>query len=145
MIAVSSLHKAMHEMVAKKGDFTLFALLRRDEPLYGLWDLVVAARWLKGGTLAATREVADHLAKSIGTKGLKQLARIVVITEDNPTVKFFLKNVPVDDGERPDSAHRFVRYANRGGHRLPCQAAGTCKTGPQSGACHARSGATQRA
>ena len=100
MIAVSRLRKAMHEMVAQKGDFTLFALLRRDEPLYGLWDLVVSAPWLKSDTLAATREVADHLAKSIGTKGLQQLARIVVITDDNPTVKFFLKNVPVEDGER---------------------------------------------
>jgi hypothetical protein len=90
----------MHEMVAQEGDFTLFALLRRDEPLYGLWDLVVSAPWLKSDTLAATREVADHLAKSIGTKGLQQLARIVVITDDNPTVKFFLKNVPVEDGER---------------------------------------------
>jgi hypothetical protein len=90
----------MQQMVAKKGDFTLFALLRRDEPLYGLWDLVVAAPWLKGDTLAATREVVGFLAKSIGTKGLQQLARIVVITDDNPTVKFFLKNVPVDDGER---------------------------------------------
>ena len=100
MIAVSRLRKAMHEMVAQEGDFTLFALLRRDEPLYGLWDLVVSAPWLKSDTLAATREVADHLAKSIGTKGLQQLARIVVITDDNPTVKFFLKNVPVDDGER---------------------------------------------
>ena len=65
-----------------------------------MWDLVVSAPWLKSDTLAATREVADHLAKSIGTKGLQQLARIVVITDDNPTVKFFLKNVPVDDGER---------------------------------------------
>ena len=100
MIAVSRLRKAMHEMVAQKGDFTLFALLRRDEPLYGLWDLVVSAPWLNSDTLAATREVADHLAKSIGTKGLQQLARIVVMTDDNPTVKFFLKNVPVDDGER---------------------------------------------
>ena len=100
MIAVSSLGKAMHEMVAQKGDFTLFALLRRDEPLYGLWDLVVSAPWLNSDTLAATREVADHLAKSIGTKGLQQLARVVVIGDDNPTVKFFLKNVPVDDGER---------------------------------------------
>jgi hypothetical protein len=100
MIATGRMRKAMHEMVARKGDFTLFALLRRDEPLYGLWDLVVAAPWLKGGTLAATSEVVDFLAKSIGTKGLQQLARVVVIGDDNPTVKFFLKNVPVDDGER---------------------------------------------
>src|ERR1039458_1688982 len=100
MIAVSSLGKAMHEMVAQKGDFTLFALLRRDEPLYSFWVLVVSAPWLNSEKLAGTREVADHLEKSIGRKGLQQLARIVVITDDNPTIKFFLKNVPVDDGER---------------------------------------------
>jgi len=63
----------MQEMVAQKGDFTLFALLRCDEPLYGLWDLVVAAPWLKSDTLAATREVVGHLAKSIGTNGERRI------------------------------------------------------------------------
>jgi hypothetical protein len=100
MIAVGGIHKAMREIAAQKGDFTLFALLRRSEPLYGMWDLVVAAPWLKGGTLARTKQMADLLSRSIGTKGLQQLARIVVVSDDNPTVKFFLKNVPVEDGER---------------------------------------------
>lgn len=99
MIPTSVLRDAMHEIAAKKGDFTLFALFRRaDAP--GTWDLVVSAPWIESGKLKATSEFVNLLADSIGTEPLKQFARVQTVSEDSPAVKFILASFPVDDGER---------------------------------------------
>jgi hypothetical protein len=100
MIDIARIRTAMHEMAAEKGDFTLFALLRRADAVGGMWDLVVSASWFKNSTLAATQEVVDLLKKSMGRKALLQFSRVVALAGDDPTVRFFLKNVPVEDGER---------------------------------------------
>jgi hypothetical protein len=100
MIDTGRMRKAMHEMAAEKGNFTLFALVRRADAVGGMWDLVVAASWFKNSTLAATQEIVDLLTKSMGRKALMQLSRIVTLAAEDPTVRFFLRNVPVEDGER---------------------------------------------
>jgi hypothetical protein len=100
MIDTGRMRRAMHDMAAQKGDLTLFALLRRADAVGGMWDLVVSAPWFKNSTLAATQEVVDLLTKSLGRKALLQFSRVVALTGDDPTVRFFLKNVPVEDGER---------------------------------------------
>jgi hypothetical protein len=88
----------MHQIAAKKGDFTLFALFRRaDAP--GTWDLVVSAPWLESDTLKVLRELTELLAKSIGRSALAQLARVEIIPGNNQTLQHILKNFPVDDGE----------------------------------------------
>ena len=98
MIAASVLRKAMHEIAARKGSFTLFALfMRADAP--GTWDLVVSAPWLESGTLKATRKLVALLASSIGTDALQQFARVATVDSDTPAVRFILANLPVDDGE----------------------------------------------
>jgi hypothetical protein len=88
----------MHEITAKRGDFTLFALFRRANGLGG-WDLVVAAPWLEAGRLKAIGKVIDLVTKSIGKRWLQQLARVEVVDSDDPTVKL-LASTPVEDGER---------------------------------------------
>jgi hypothetical protein len=95
MIDTGRVHKALQEMAAQKGDLTLFALLRRADAVGGMWDLLVSAPWFKNSTLAATQEVVNLLTKSMGRKALLQFSRIVVLTGEDRTVKFFLKNVPV--------------------------------------------------
>ena len=97
VIPINGLRKAMHEITAKKGDFTLFALFRRANGLGG-WDLVVAAPWLEAGRLKAIGEVIDLVTKSIG-RWLQHLARVEVVPSDDPTVKL-LASTPVEDGER---------------------------------------------
>jgi hypothetical protein len=93
-----ALRKAMHEIAAKKGDFTLFALFRRaDAP--GTWDLVVSAPWLEKGQLKATSELVELLSDSIGEPSLREFARIAPVGKDHPAVKFILANLQVDDGE----------------------------------------------
>lgn len=98
MIRNATLGKAMHEITAKKGDFTLFALIMRsDAP--GTWDLVVSAPWLEDGRLKTTSELVKLLSDSIGEGALRNFSRVATVKKDDATVKFILANLPVDDGE----------------------------------------------
>jgi hypothetical protein len=90
--------KALRDIAAKKGDFTLFALLKRANGI-GRWDLVVSAPWLDG-RLETTRKLVDLVVKSIGRKSLLELGGVETVFAHDPTVKFIIKNFPVDDGER---------------------------------------------
>jgi hypothetical protein len=97
-VATGRLRQAMHEIAAKKGEFTLFALfMRADAP--GRWDLVVSAPWLEAGNLKATSELVELLSDSIGEQPLKRFGRIATVPADQPPVEFILKNLPVDDEE----------------------------------------------
>ena len=99
MIAIPLLRKAMNDITAKKGPFTLFALfMRADSP--GTWDLVVSAPWLEVGKLKATAQLVDLLSDSISEETFKQFAKIVPVAGDDPTVQFMLKNLSVGDNER---------------------------------------------
>jgi hypothetical protein len=102
------IHNAMHEIAARKGNFTLFALLRRADAL-GKWDLVASAPWLEGDSLKATRELVDLLAKSIGRKLLQQFARVAPVPSDSPVVTFFLTNFPLEDGIRIHRSYDLLR------------------------------------
>ena len=98
MITNATLRKAMRDIAATKGDFTLFAKIRRsDAP--GTWDLVVSAPWLENGKLKATNELVELLSDSVGETALHEFSRIATVGADHPTVKFMLANLPVDDGE----------------------------------------------
>jgi hypothetical protein len=99
VIANARLRKAMRAIARKKGDFTLFAIVRRSDA-FGCWDLVVSAPWLGEGTLKATRELVRLLSDSIGKSSLPKFARVVTLKADHPMVKFMLDNFAVDDGER---------------------------------------------
>ena len=97
MIDTRLFRKAMHDIADKKGEFVLFALLLRPDAL-GAWDLLVSAPWLKR-TLSANREFVQLLIQSFGEKPLLLLARVVVLNDDDPSAKFILENIPVEDGE----------------------------------------------
>ena len=98
MIATKFLRKAMHEIAAKKGDFTLFGLfMRSDAP--GTWDLVVSAPWLEEGKLKATGELVRLLSDSIGERVLQDFSRIQTVNKGNPALKAILAEFSVDDGE----------------------------------------------
>jgi len=106
VIAISDLRRAMHEIAARKGNFTLFALfmradapfMRADDP--GTWDLVVSAPWLEGSKLKALKELVNLLAKSIGRQSVQQFSRVAVLPGNDPNAQFILRSTPVEDGER---------------------------------------------
>lgn len=98
MIPTNKLRKAMREIAAKKGEFTLFGLfMRADAP--GRWDLVVSAPWLEKGTLKALRELTRLLSDSIGEESLAQLSRIATVSRRDPALKAVVSAFSVDDGE----------------------------------------------
>jgi len=98
MINTNVLRKAMREIAANRGNFTLFALLMRaDVP--GTWDLVVSAPWLESGKLRATSEFVRLLAQSIGEESLQQFSRVLALNSADAPLKFILENIPVEDGE----------------------------------------------
>src|SRR5208282_263792 len=92
MINTTLLRKAMNEMAAKKGEFTLFALLKRPGA-FGDWDVVVSAPWLGSGSLKVTREFVRMLTRSMGEGFLQQLSRVVALASDEPRVKFIRENL----------------------------------------------------
>jgi hypothetical protein len=98
LIPTKQFRKAMHEIAAKQGDFTLFALFQRANGL-GDWDLVVAAPWLKVGGYRDISKVVDGVVKSIGRKPLRYLAQVAVVPEKQAAVKSILETLPVEDGE----------------------------------------------
>ena len=98
MIAMGRLRKAMRDIAAEKGEFTLFGLfMRADAP--GTWDLVVAAPWLENGQLKAVGELTQLLSRTLGGKSLQQLSRVVTLSHDNPGLDAILSTFHVDDGE----------------------------------------------
>jgi hypothetical protein len=98
VITNASLRKAMRNIANKKGDFTLFAKIRRsDAP--GTWDLVVSAPWLEEGKLKATSELVELLSDSVGETSLHEFSRIATLATDHPIVKAILESLAVDDGE----------------------------------------------
>src|ERR1017187_7820332 len=58
-----------------------------------------SAPWLDG-RLETTRKLVDLVVKSIGRKSLLELGGVETVFAHDPTVKFIIKNFPVDDGER---------------------------------------------
>ena len=114
MITNASMRKAMRAIARKKGDFTLFAIVRRSDAL-GCWDLLVSAPWLGQGDLKATRELVRLLANSIGKSSLPKFARVDKLEADHPLVKFMLDNFAVDDGElRIPSTNSFGPHIEEG-------------------------------
>ena len=98
MINTNVLRKAMREIAANRGNFTLFALLMRADGT-GTWDLVVSAPWLESGKLRATSEFVRLLAQSIGEESLQQFSRVLALNSADAPLKFILENIPVEDGE----------------------------------------------
>ena len=88
MINTNVLRKAMREIAANRGNFTLFALLMRaDGP--GTWDLVVSAPWLESGKFRATSEFVRLLAQSIGEESLQQFSRVLALNSADAPLSLF--------------------------------------------------------
>ena len=96
MIDIEKLRRAMRDIAAKKGMFTLFALFRREDNPWG-WDLVVSSRWLDEGKLKTLAEFAELLKRGIGERQLRELSRIATIKEDDPALNKILSAIQVED------------------------------------------------
>jgi hypothetical protein len=85
------------EMSREKGRFLLFALfLREDAP--DLWDLVVAAPWIKRDKAQALSYIASKVREALGPEQLTKLSRIVLIDEENPALDALQPTLHVEHG-----------------------------------------------
>ncbi len=89
-IDLEKLRKFMEDIASKRGPFTLFALLLRDDALVDEWDLVVSAPWLKVGDLKALKVFAKGLSAAIGEEGVLSLSHIARLKADEPAVDTIL-------------------------------------------------------
>lgn len=99
MITNERLRHAMREIGKKKGDFTLFAKVRRADAL-GSWDLLVSAPWLEQGKLKATSELVELLSNVVGETSLHEFGRIATVGADHPSVKLLVESLALEDGEQ---------------------------------------------
>jgi hypothetical protein len=73
------------EISQKQGDFSLFALLlREDAP--NRWDLVVSASWFWSDKTKTLDYLVKKLRSRLTSDELLTLSRIVLIEESNPTL-----------------------------------------------------------
>ena len=73
------------EISQKKGDFSLFALLLREDA-QNKWDLVAAASWLWSDKKKTLDYFAKQLRSRLTSDELMTLSRIVLIEESDPTL-----------------------------------------------------------
>jgi len=97
MIDVKKFQRAMRDIAAKKGPFTLFALFLRENAVIG-WDLVVSSSWLEAASLKRLTEFTKLLKAVVGAKQLLELAQVVPIDKDDPALRAVLSRVQIDDG-----------------------------------------------
>ena len=95
---INKLIQIEKKISSEKGQFLLFALfLREDAP--DLWDLMVAASWVEKDKSESLKHISDHLKKTLDTKELIKLSRIVLIDTDNPALDALHKAIHIEHGD----------------------------------------------
>ena len=62
----------------EKGPFNLFALfLREDAP--GVWDLVVAAKWIEADGPVALADISRRVRDSLRAEEITKISRVVLV------------------------------------------------------------------
>jgi hypothetical protein len=75
---------------SKKGPLELLGLFLREESSE-LWDLVVAAPWLKANERSSFEYIANQLRKLLNDKELAGLSRIVILEHGGAVLHSFLE------------------------------------------------------
>lgn len=98
MIARDKFPQIRSEIIADKGELTLFALFLR-EGAEDRWDLLVAAPWLDGDEADGLRYLSKKLNAKLSEREMIELSRIVLIEQNDPGLKKLLRNTRVEGGE----------------------------------------------
>jgi len=74
------------EISTEKGNFTLFALIEREDSL-GRWDVVVSVKWVGNTEKALINNIASKIHKELTKEEQLMLSRIVVLPPSDPLVQ----------------------------------------------------------
>ena len=113
------------EVVAEKGEFTLFALfLRENAP--NVWDLLASAPWIDTDTWEALGYLAKKINKYLTVDEVIKISHIAIIDGNNPGLSDVLDYFHVEHGKKEffnrtmmgqDIQHGYV-FTSRGGEVL---------------------------
>lgn len=82
---VEKLRQIEIELSSEKGNFTLFALIEREDAL-GKWDVVVSAKWVGKEEKALINDITLKIYKELSKNEQLMLSRIVVLPPSDPLV-----------------------------------------------------------
>jgi hypothetical protein len=88
------------EATRERGEFTLFALLLREDA-YGKWDLVVAAPWIGNWNMNALKYLADKVTARLTPEELRSLSKVVLVSPNDEPVQRLIREYPVTPDQRP--------------------------------------------
>ena len=83
---VEKLRQIEVEISTEKGNFTLFALIEREDSL-GKWDVVVSVNWIDNTEKALINNIASKIHKELAKEEQLMLSRIVVLPPSDPIVQ----------------------------------------------------------
>ncbi len=83
---IEKLRQIEIETSAEKGDFTLFALIERDDSL-GKWDVLVSADWAGENEKSLIETLASKIHKSLSKEEQITISRIVVLSPSDALVR----------------------------------------------------------
>ncbi|MEX2139285.1 MAG: hypothetical protein WD894_08495 [Pirellulales bacterium] len=82
----------------KKGSFSLFALLLREDALPDRWDLVVAGPWMDDDIHAGQREIAEVVQSRLKSEEVIRLSFVVAVNSTDPRVREINREISVEHG-----------------------------------------------
>src|SRR5258708_613544 len=89
-VVATKLISLANQIEDDKGPLELFGLFLRDDSP-DLWDVVIAAPWLKADELASFEYVASRLREALAEEELVGLSRIVILEHGGAVLTAFLE------------------------------------------------------
>lgn len=94
---LEKLKKILVDLESEKGPILVFALFLRVDPLEK-WDIVISASWLDPNDISSYKIISEKIQKNLSPTELVQLARIVILANDDPVVLFLQNSQSVLNG-----------------------------------------------
>jgi hypothetical protein len=92
------------EVRRERGEFSLFALLQRDDA-YGKWDLVVAAPWIGNWNMKDLQYLTDKVTARLTERELLSLSMVTIVSPNDEPVQRLIREHPVSPDESPVEVH----------------------------------------
>ena len=89
--------KLESDIAAEKGDFSLFAMFRRED-LPDRWDLMISAPWASADEKSALQYFIAKIKADIGPYALTLLSRIIFIDPSEVSLQDLNRAIPVEHG-----------------------------------------------
>ena len=104
----------------ERGPFDLFALfLREDAP--GVWDLVVAAKWIENDPPAALAEISRRVSAFLRPHEITKISRVVVVERTDPALKALTSTISTEHGLGEVGNNTYFGLAIRHGFIITAQ------------------------